>query len=124
MPFKRAFCCKYDPTAGDVTPALAHGDVVGFRTCEVVQREGKLRVLNPSQVALHAVGQTHARFCRAVGEDLSDLGQRHEVGEHRYRVIGAEKIPRSGGLLVVANHISNLDPPLLGIAVPRPVSYM
>jgi len=42
----------------------------------------------------------------------------------RYRVIGAEKIPRNGGLLVVANHISNLDPPLLGIGVPRPVSYM
>jgi 1-acyl-sn-glycerol-3-phosphate acyltransferase len=42
----------------------------------------------------------------------------------RYRVIGREKVPRTGGLLVVANHISNLDPPLLGIAVPRPVSYM
>jgi 1-acyl-sn-glycerol-3-phosphate acyltransferase len=42
----------------------------------------------------------------------------------RYRVIGEEKVPRSGGLLVVANHISNLDPPLLGIGVPRPVSYM
>jgi 1-acyl-sn-glycerol-3-phosphate acyltransferase len=42
----------------------------------------------------------------------------------RYRVIGAEKVPRTGGLLVVANHISNLDPPLLGVGVPRPVSYM
>jgi 1-acyl-sn-glycerol-3-phosphate acyltransferase len=42
----------------------------------------------------------------------------------RYRVIGAEKVPRTGGLLVVANHISNLDPPLLGVAVPRPISYM
>jgi 1-acyl-sn-glycerol-3-phosphate acyltransferase len=42
----------------------------------------------------------------------------------RYRVVGAERVPRSGGLLVVANHISNLDPPLLGVAVPRPVWYM
>ncbi len=42
----------------------------------------------------------------------------------RYRVIGAEKVPRTGGLLVVANHISNLDPPLLGIGMPRPISYM
>ena len=42
----------------------------------------------------------------------------------RYRVIGAEKVPRTGGLLVVANHISNLDPPLLGVGVPRPISYM
>ncbi|HTD32276.1 MAG TPA: lysophospholipid acyltransferase family protein [Candidatus Elarobacter sp.] len=42
----------------------------------------------------------------------------------RFRVVGAEKVPPSGGLIVAANHISNLDPPLLGIALPRPVSYM
>jgi len=42
----------------------------------------------------------------------------------RVRVVGAENVPRHGGLIVAANHISNLDPPLLGIAVPRPVSYM
>jgi 1-acyl-sn-glycerol-3-phosphate acyltransferase len=42
----------------------------------------------------------------------------------RYRVVGAENVPLSGGLVIAANHISNLDPPLLGIAVPRPVSYM
>jgi 1-acyl-sn-glycerol-3-phosphate acyltransferase len=42
----------------------------------------------------------------------------------RFRVVGAEKVPPAGGLIVAANHISNLDPPLLGIALPRPVSYM
>ena len=42
----------------------------------------------------------------------------------RYRVIGAEKIPRDGGLIIAANHISNFDPPILGVALPRPVSYM
>jgi 1-acyl-sn-glycerol-3-phosphate acyltransferase len=42
----------------------------------------------------------------------------------RFRVVGAEKIPPAGGLIVAANHISNLDPPLLGIALPRPISYM
>jgi len=42
----------------------------------------------------------------------------------RYRVVGAEKIPRDGGVIVAANHISNFDPPLLGVGVPRPVSYM
>lgn len=41
-----------------------------------------------------------------------------------FRVVGAEKVPRSGGLIVAANHISNLDPPILGIAMARPVSYM
>jgi len=42
----------------------------------------------------------------------------------RYRVVGAENVPLHGGVVVAANHISNLDPPLLGVAVPRPVSYM
>ena len=42
----------------------------------------------------------------------------------RYRVVGAENVPRSGGVIVAANHISNFDPPLLGLGVPRPVAYM
>ncbi len=42
----------------------------------------------------------------------------------RVRVAGAQHVPRTGGLLVVANHVSNFDPPLLGIALPRPISYM
>jgi 1-acyl-sn-glycerol-3-phosphate acyltransferase len=42
----------------------------------------------------------------------------------RYRVVGAEKIPRDGGVIIAANHISNFDPPILGVALPRPVSYM
>ena len=42
----------------------------------------------------------------------------------RVRVIGAANVPRAGGLVVAANHVSNLDPPLLGVALPRPVSYM
>ena len=40
------------------------------------------------------------------------------------RVVGAERVPLSGGLIVACNHISNFDPPLLGVSVPRPVSYM
>jgi 1-acyl-sn-glycerol-3-phosphate acyltransferase len=40
------------------------------------------------------------------------------------RVVGAEKVPRDGGLIVAGNHVSNLDPPVLGCALPRPVSYM
>jgi 1-acyl-sn-glycerol-3-phosphate acyltransferase len=42
----------------------------------------------------------------------------------RFRVVGAENVPLSGGLIIAANHISNFDPPILGIALPRPVSYM
>ena len=40
------------------------------------------------------------------------------------RVRGAETVPPDGGLIVAANHISNFDPPLLGAAMPRPISYM
>jgi len=42
----------------------------------------------------------------------------------RFRISGAGNVPLTGGLVVAANHISNFDPPILGIALPRPVSYM
>lgn len=41
-----------------------------------------------------------------------------------FRVIGAAKIPLTGPLIVACNHVSNLDPPSLGAAMPRPVTYM
>lgn len=37
---------------------------------------------------------------------------------------GAEHLPKEGGVLVAANHMSNLDPPLLATFLPRPISYM
>ncbi|MFD2168721.1 lysophospholipid acyltransferase family protein [Tumebacillus lipolyticus] len=43
---------------------------------------------------------------------------------YRWQVIGRENIPQEGGLLVCANHISNLDPPLVGSAMERPLSFM
>lgn len=42
----------------------------------------------------------------------------------RGRVYGADQVPKSGGLVVVANHASDFDPPLLSAALRRPVSYM
>jgi 1-acyl-sn-glycerol-3-phosphate acyltransferase len=41
-----------------------------------------------------------------------------------YRVIGREKIPREGGLLLAMNHQSFLDPPLAGIACEREIFYL
>ncbi len=37
----------------------------------------------------------------------------------RYRVIGLERVPSSGTLLIVANHLSFYDPMLLGVILPR-----
>jgi 1-acyl-sn-glycerol-3-phosphate acyltransferase len=41
-----------------------------------------------------------------------------------FRVFGDEDVPRSGGLIIACNHISELDPPILGFAVPRNVAFM
>lgn len=42
----------------------------------------------------------------------------------RGRVYGREHVPQKGRLLVVSNHASDFDPPLLSCAVGRPVAYM
>jgi 1-acyl-sn-glycerol-3-phosphate acyltransferase len=42
----------------------------------------------------------------------------------RLRILGEEHVPRTGPLIVAANHVSNLDPPVLGAALPRPLYYM
>lgn len=43
---------------------------------------------------------------------------------YRYRVEGLERVPQEGGVLLVANHASLLDPPLVGSAMRRPVNFM
>lgn len=40
------------------------------------------------------------------------------------KVWGVERVPRTGGVLLVANHQSYLDPVLVGVRLQRPVSYM
>lgn len=42
----------------------------------------------------------------------------------RYQVIGLQNIPDSGPVLVVSNHISNWDPIMLGVAIPRQVGFL
>lgn len=42
----------------------------------------------------------------------------------RGRIRGAEKVPLTGPLVIVSNHGSYFDPPLLSCAVRRPVAYM
>jgi 1-acyl-sn-glycerol-3-phosphate acyltransferase len=42
----------------------------------------------------------------------------------RGKVTGKEKVPLEGKLIIVSNHASVFDPPLISAAIPRPVSYM
>lgn len=42
----------------------------------------------------------------------------------RFEVCGRGHIPASGGVILAANHISNLDPPLLGLGCQRHVRFL
>lgn len=43
---------------------------------------------------------------------------------NRWEVRGREHVPRTGGVLLIANHTSYADPPIVGSACPRPVHFM
>ena len=46
------------------------------------------------------------------------------VVAYRVRYSGRHNIPRQGGVLVVSNHQSHFDPPLVGIGSPRRLNYL
>lgn len=43
---------------------------------------------------------------------------------YRVRCGGRHRIPTTGGVLILANHQSLLDPPLFGMVIPREVNYV
>ena len=43
---------------------------------------------------------------------------------NRWEVTGREHVPGTGGVLIIANHTSYADPPIVGAAFPRPVNFM
>jgi len=43
---------------------------------------------------------------------------------YRFKVFGVENIPQEGPIILAANHTSFLDPPVIGVAMPRPVHFM
>ena len=45
-------------------------------------------------------------------------------GYFRGRIYGAERVPHQGPVIVVSNHASDFDPPILSNCVRRPVSFM
>lgn len=57
------------------------------------------------------------KFCRGLCSFLFKI-------IFRFKVIGNDKIPADGRVIVCANHINLLDPITLAIAVPRPIRFM
>jgi len=55
-------------------------------------------------------------FCHAVIKTIYGLAFRGETE-------GLEHLPGAGGYIVAANHASHLDPPLVGLHLPRQVSF-
>ncbi|PWA12438.1 1-acyl-sn-glycerol-3-phosphate acyltransferase [Pueribacillus theae] len=43
---------------------------------------------------------------------------------NRLTIVGKDNIPVDKGVLLCSNHISNFDPPLVGVATPRKVRFM
>lgn len=41
-----------------------------------------------------------------------------------YRAGGRRHVPDAGPVLIVSNHTSHFDPPLVGLAAPRPLTYL
>ncbi len=40
------------------------------------------------------------------------------------KVVGKNRVPKQGGLLILANHLSDVDPPAMGNAIPRMMFFM
>ena len=57
------------------------------------------------------------RFVLFVGDLLTLIYCR------RYEVVGGERVPESGGVIVVSNHLNNADPPMIQRALPRHVVF-
>ncbi|UFT97640.1 1-acyl-sn-glycerol-3-phosphate acyltransferase [Radiobacillus kanasensis] len=43
---------------------------------------------------------------------------------YRPKVIGKEHVPKNGPVIICSNHISNWDPPVVGVTCPRPIHFM
>ncbi|SER13748.1 1-acyl-sn-glycerol-3-phosphate acyltransferase [Gracilibacillus ureilyticus] len=44
--------------------------------------------------------------------------------KYKVQAIGLENIPKSGPVIICSNHISNFDPPIVGITCPRDIHFL
>ena len=43
---------------------------------------------------------------------------------YRFKTVNADNIPAEGGVIIASNHLSNSDPPLLGLSSKRRMYFM
>ena len=60
----------------------------------------------------------------AVLKDLIVHGTSRFLNSSRFNTINADNIPSEGGVIIASNHISNSDPPLLGLSARRRMYFM
>lgn len=86
-------------------PAVSRGTARAL-----AEAEQRLREAKPPDARTYALGRVLGRavFGTFTGE----------------RVTGLEHIPREGPLLLVANHLSYLEPPLIATVIPRRITFM
>lgn len=73
-----------------------------------------------SQVLVHLRSPVEARFYRLVSRTMALV--LWTFG--RWHVCGARRMPASGPLIVVSNHLNLADPPLLAASLPRRIHFM
>ena len=57
------------------------------------------------------------RLCRFIQRTALRLFAKHEVD-------GRENVPTTGAVIIVANHLSNMDPPMLVSSIPRRIYFL
>jgi len=67
----------------------------------------------PSPIRAPQIYQVGQVICRIVTTTVFDL-----------KVYGVEHVPKTGGTLLLSNHQSYLDPVLVGVRIPRPLSFL
>lgn len=55
-------------------------------------------------------------LCHYILKNIYDICFRGEV-------VGLENLPKDGGFIIAANHLSHLDPPIIGSQVPRQMCF-
>ncbi len=100
------------PASGVAARAAARAapSVAGQAARRLAQAEQRLRAAKPPDARTYATARLLGRvvFGACVGE----------------RVIGLEHVPRTGPLMIVANHLSYLEPPLLATVIPRRITFL